>query len=667
MNVNSYAAIRRGVVPLLVRIGREMTVLAAVWLALPLLLGALVVPSYAAQKRLIDLFLGGIGGNWRDLLVTALPPLILFTVAELLRVVVTSCQRAADVSYRSRAVRLIRLEVFQRAVGVPLERMDDSGYYDRLRRAESVAGEELLGVLQNVFSLLRLVCELCGLLAVTAMAGPYAALALTAVFIVSFWIRLESDVVKRRLNRDLTASGRHADDLREAIAKPETIRDMRIGGSMKYLIDRWAGLLDHSLVQRGNANRREIRRGIVVSTVQIAGLFGTILLLILQLKSGGMTAGMLVIVLQAMRQTYHLSGTAAFPVGKIYIQSAKIADLAAFLGEPAHLEGNEGRRLGGTECGGTKALDVPDGEAEYGGPKTLSVPYWGAEYGGPKALGVQYGQAEYGGTQTLSVPYGAEARSSFAGVRVELEDVSYRYAGADELTLHGVSLTVKLGETVALVGENGAGKSTLAKLLLGLYQPTGGRMTWDGEDCGTIDRTRFRRSTSAVFQDFVRFETTLRDNVAFGVPGETLRDEAVCRALQTAGAEELERELLDAGGLDGRVGLVAAGGRGWSGGQWQRLALARAAVREARLLVLDEPTAALDPQHESELYHSFRRLASGRTVLFVSHRLGWARFADRIVVLRDGRIVEEGTHDTLMQAGGEYAAMFRTQAEWYRG
>jgi ABC-type multidrug transport system fused ATPase/permease subunit len=156
----------------------------------------------------------------------------------------------------------------------------------------------------------------------------------------------------------------------------------------------------------------------------------------------------------------------------------------------------------------------------------------------------------------------------------------------------------------------------------------------------------------------------LRDNVGFGLPDEESTDESIRRALRLAGADRLESLP---GGLDARVGLVSEGGRQMSGGQWQRLAIARAAVRDARLLVLDEPTAALDPQHETELYRSFRELAEGRTVLFVSHRLGWARHADRIVVLRDGRIVEEGPHGILMAAGGDYASMFRAQAEWYRG
>lgn len=623
MNTNSYASILRGVLPLFARIWRVMPVQTAVWLAFPLLLGALVVPAYAAQKQLIDLFVGGVGRDWRVLPEAAWPALAWFTGAALLRVVIAAWHNTADSGFRNRAALLVRTAVHERAVGVPLERMDDPGYYDRLQRAESVAGEELLGVLQNAFSLLRLLCELIGLLAVASIAGPVAGIVLAVVFCVSFLIRLESDIVKRRLNRDLTTAGRQSDYLRETIVLPETVRDMRIAGSIGYLIGKWNGGMRQSLELRGNANRREIRRGILVSTVQIAGLFGTIAWMAAQLNAGGITAGTLVIVFQAMRQAYGISGRAAFPVGKMYIQSAKIVDLAEFLGEhPTRSPQENGASLGGGENGAGKP-------------------------GERLAASAAAGRAAPGHT----------------GV-IKLTDVAYTYFGADEPALRDIRLTLRPGETVALVGENGAGKSTLAKLLLGLYRPTGGRITWDGADYGELDPMLLRRSVSAVFQDFVRYGTTLRDNVGFGLPDENSTDESIRRALRVAGSDMLESLP---GGLDARVGLVSEGGRQLSGGQWQRLAIARAAVRDARLLVLDEPTAALDPQHETELYRSFRELAEGRTVLFVSHRLGWARYADRIIVLRNGRIVEEGAHGSLMASDGEYAAMFRAQAEWYRG
>ncbi|CAG7644330.1 ABC transporter ATP-binding protein [Paenibacillus allorhizosphaerae] len=599
---------------LIFRVWLTMPLLTTGWLGVPLLLGALVVPAYGAQKQLVDLFVKGTANReWAEMFGMAFPALAVFTGVALLRAALAAWQNMLDTKLRDRASMHIQSEVHERAVSVPLARMDDPAYYDRLQRAESVAGQELLGVLQNAIACVRMLCELGGLMTVAAVAHPAVGAILAVVFTVSFAIRLESDLVKRRLNRDLTTSGRQSDYLRDTVMEPRTVRDMRLSGSTGYLIGKWSEVMGHSLSLRMNANRREIRHGMIVSTVQIAGLLGAILWMTLQLKSGGITAGTFVVVFQAMRQAHGISGRMAWPVGKMYIQSAKIHDLVEFLQEaPERAEaGMSGMPVGAV------------------------VSSSGRKRQQPRNTG-----------------------------RIELEDVAYAYYGTNVPVLRDIRLTLRPGETVALVGENGAGKSTLVKILLGLYRPSAGRITWDGVDYNDLDPDLLRGNMSAAFQDFVRYETTMRDNVAFGRPEASHTDDAIRLALVRSGAAGMEAA---AGGLDARLGLVSEGGRELSGGQWQRLAIARAALRDARLLVLDEPTAALDPQHETELYRSFRTLAQGKAVLFVSHRLGWARFADRIVVLQDGRIAEEGTHETLLAADGAYAAMFRTQAEWYRG
>ena len=258
---------------------------------------------------------------------------------------------------------------------------------------------------------------------------------------------------------------------------------------------------------------------------------------------------------------------------------------------------------------------------------------------------------------------GAPAPSSIQrGVR--LEGVEFAYPGNSEPTLESIDLELRSGETVALVGENGAGKTTLTKLLLGLYAPTAGRIVVDGTDFRDLDLASWRDRVGAVFQDYMTYAFTARENVGFGRV-ERLDDlEAIESAASKSGAKRVVEDL--ASGWETVLGREFKGGRDLSRGQWQTLAIARLYVRNAELLVLDEPTSALDPLAEVEVYRQFLELSEDKTVLLISHRLGSARLADRVVFMKDGRIVEDGTHDELVAAGGPYAELFEMQAEWYR-
>ncbi len=255
---------------------------------------------------------------------------------------------------------------------------------------------------------------------------------------------------------------------------------------------------------------------------------------------------------------------------------------------------------------------------------------------------------------------------------IQLDGLSFTYPGSQRPALSGVNLTIRPNEHLALVGENGAGKTTLVRLLLGLYRPTEGRITVDGVDVADLDPNEWRQRATAIFQDFVRYPTTPFENIAFADPSllaeEPSSHVAVHPRVVSAAAQA---------GADGFIGALPFKyttplGKEWEGGaelstgQWQRLAIARAYLRDTQIIALDEPTAALDPRAEAEVYNHFSRAAAGRTAILVSHRLGSARMADRIIVLREGLIVEEGDHDSLLREDGEYARMFRLQASWYQ-
>jgi ATP-binding cassette subfamily B protein len=247
--------------------------------------------------------------------------------------------------------------------------------------------------------------------------------------------------------------------------------------------------------------------------------------------------------------------------------------------------------------------------------------------------------------------------------RVTVSDVTFTYPTGDEPALSGVSLEVTAGEIIALVGENGSGKTTLAKLLAGLYRPDGGEIRWDGLDVSTVDPDALRRQVAVIFQDFERFHLTAADNIALGRV-EAVDDEPGIRAAAAqAGADRFVEKLPD--GYATMLGPEFRGGTDLSVGQWQRMALARAFFREAPFIILDEPTAALDPRAEQDLFERIRTLLSGRTVLLISHRFSSVRSADRIYVLDGGRIVESGDHEALMALGGLYAELFALQAAAY--
>jgi ATP-binding cassette subfamily B protein len=257
---------------------------------------------------------------------------------------------------------------------------------------------------------------------------------------------------------------------------------------------------------------------------------------------------------------------------------------------------------------------------------------------------------------------GAGLRRSFEELVVD--DVHFRYPESEGEALRGVSLRIRAGEVVALVGENGSGKTTLAKLLSALFTPTGGRILWDGEDVRSLDRRALRRQIGVIFQDFVRYQLTARENIGFG-RAEAVDDvEAIGEAARQAGADHYLERLPE--GYETMLGKEFTGGYDLSIGQWQRIALARAFFRRAQLLVLDEPTASLDARAENELFEYVQALAHGRSVLLISHRFSTVKSADRIYVLHEGEIVEEGTHDELVANGGRYAELFELQASAYR-
>ena len=264
----------------------------------------------------------------------------------------------------------------------------------------------------------------------------------------------------------------------------------------------------------------------------------------------------------------------------------------------------------------------------------------------------------------IRVPEKPDHLPSELSAGIEFNNVAFRYPGGTEPAVKDFNLQIKNGELMALVGENGAGKSTIVKMLLRFYDPEQGSVKVGGIDLANVDPLELRNRIGVLFQDFATYELTVRENVIMGRPDQQVDDEKVMKALRDSRSEWLVKKMPN--GLDSKVGRLFEGGHDLSGGEWQRLALARIMYRDADIWILDEPTSSLDPEAEAAIFEELKANLKGRIGIVISHRFSTVRIADRIAVIADGKVSELGTHQELLAAKGTYARLFDLQAAGYR-
>jgi ABC-type multidrug transport system fused ATPase/permease subunit len=267
--------------------------------------------------------------------------------------------------------------------------------------------------------------------------------------------------------------------------------------------------------------------------------------------------------------------------------------------------------------------------------------------------------------QEISVPLGFAQRGTRPGDGIRFENVSFSYPGNDEPALHKISFHLLPGEKLAIVGKNGSGKTTLIKLLTRLYSPDSGRILLDGLDLAQWDVNVLQRRIGVIFQNFVRYQFTVGENVGVGDVDHLEDQPRWEEATEIATARPFIETMPDK--FQTRLGKWFKGGRELSGGQWQKIALSRAFMRtKADILVLDEPTSAMDAEAEVEIFNHFRAVTQNQMAILISHRFSTVRMADQIMVMEGGRIMESGTHEELVRAGGGYARLFELQAAGYQ-
>lgn len=258
-----------------------------------------------------------------------------------------------------------------------------------------------------------------------------------------------------------------------------------------------------------------------------------------------------------------------------------------------------------------------------------------------------------------------EGKDLFPGLTKEIavRNVSFAYPAGESDVLHDVSFTIRKGERVVIVGENGSGKTTLSKIISGVYSPGTGEILYDGGNIKDFESDSFYRHFSVISQNFVKYQLTMRENIGISTPSQIHNDEKLMQSAKAANADSIVKRV---GGLDEQLGREFDGVE-LSGGEWQKLAIARGLNKDADMIILDEPTSALDPLVEYDILKKFIDLTQGKTSVIISHRVGLCRFADRIIVMQNGRVVGNGSHEELLRNNVEYARIWNEQAKWYEG
>jgi ATP-binding cassette subfamily B protein len=397
-----------------------------------------------------------------------------------------------------------------------------------------------------------------------------------------------------------TPMRRQLDYLRVLGGSKEAAKELKLFGLKNFLTERFTRLSDEIYEENIALSQRKLTVGAVLSTIGTMGYYSAYVLVIWRTVAGAMTIGTLVFLTGAIQQ-------ASSNIEQIFSTLAAIGDQALFL---------------------TDLLAFFEMK-----PTIKSKP------------------------NALPAP-----RPIMRGV--EFRNVSFSYPGNSRRVLDHINFQLHTGERLALIGENGQGKTTIVKLVTRLYDPTEGQILLDGIDLREYDLEDLHREIGVIFQDFMRYEMTARENIAVGRVEEINNLELLQIAAQKSLADHTIGRL--GAGYEQMLGRRFDQGVDLSGGEWQKIALARAYLRDAQLLILDEPTAALDARSEFEVFHRFSELTAGKMAFFISHRFSTVRSADRILVLENGRIVEEGTHGQLASLGGRYAEMFEMQASSYR-
>ncbi len=500
----------------------------------------------------------------------------------------------------ARMAHTINTTIIRKALSLDLSYFENADFYDKLQKARRQADHHTLVMVNTGFLMLQNIITLASFAAILLAFNPLIALILFGATVPTFIVQTHYSSLKFRLLNWRAPEFRRMVYLEFLLTVDDSVKEVKLFGLGEPLLKRY-----HDLFWEVNREDERIAHkrslySMFWGILATCSYYGAYAWIVWITIAGTITLGDMILYLTVFRQSQATFQGLFYNLNRLYESGLFLDNLFSFLA----LE---------------PKMPVVDS------PHRISHP-------------LQQG--------------------------IEFRNVSFRYPGREEWALHNLNLTIAPGESLALVGANGAGKTTLIKLLTRLYDPTDGQIVLDGIDLRDYNINELRRTIGVIFQDFVEYHTTARENVGFGQI-DALEDEPrIVSAAERSGANTVIDELPHS--YDTMLGKWFNEGQELSGGQWQKIALARAFMRDSDVLILDEPTAALDAEREYEIFQRFRDLTSGKTTVLISHRFSTVRMADRIAVLKDGAIAELGTHAELIALDGTYARLFNLQAEGYR-
>jgi ATP-binding cassette subfamily B protein len=515
----------------------------------------------------------------------------------------------------------INVAILEKAQALDLRWFEDSEFYDKLTKARREASSRPIALVTEGFGLVQSAVTLAGYAALLSRFSGWAVVGLFAATVPATLAEMRYSKLAFRVRNWRSPESRKLLYLEYVLANDEHAKEVKLFGLGPTLLDRYRRQSEQFYEEDRRLYAQRARWTQLLSLIGTGAFYGAYASMALLAASGALTLGNMTMYVVAFRQGQQAFQSALSGIGGLYEHNLYMSNLWDYLG-----------------IVDDKPRALPPPDAQTNGHTN----------------GHAHGANGHGLLPEAVVPRG-----------IVLEDVGFRYPNKEGWALRHVDLAIPAGASLALVGENGAGKTTLVKLLTRLYEPTEGRILLDGRDLRDWDSTALRARFGVLFQDFNQYQLKVRENVGMGSI-EHVEDVArVERAVERGGARAVVDGLK--GGLDASLGGWFQGGTELSGGQWQKIALARAFMREeSDILVLDEPTAALDAEAEHAVFARFRELAEGRTTIVISHRFPTVRMASKIVVLEGGTIKEVGTHEELVAKGGRYAKMFALQAEGYR-